>query len=242
MYNSLKKSFSFYYFIVLLLISMPLFGAYAADNTFRNSGKILLKSGAQISLPDGSLTNFLPSFILQSSSTKLINLGFGFNASAAFFVNDYAAIAGGMGFNSYKNSQTTLNYIQQSYNAPPLDFTSNNQTGVTSTTYGSIYNLPLSLLAQLYIIPFGAIRPYLGFGYQYNILLTDSSFFDIDCKFGMIAQFGIDILMEDDVVYFVQLEKSFLNTTINYINSTNKSTSVINLDSLSLSFGVGFQF
>jgi outer membrane protein len=233
------------FYSLILIAFIPLTKVKSSEYFFENSSKIILKGFFNVDFSDGNLTNFAPPTLNLSNLSSLIKMGVGLNFSGLIFLNNYIAIGATAGLNYFKSNKSTLNIISQNYNINNLGTNSSDSTTNTTNstiTYGAIYQVPLGLIAQLHITPFGAIRPYIGLGYSYNILLTDSTLFTLSNKFGVIAQVGVDLLMENGAIYSIQLEKSFLKSTINYDASIGGATSNININPLSLSLGVGFQF
>ena len=160
---------------------------------------------------------------------KLLERGYGIEAATDLFFNDYLASEIAVGFNLFRPK--SLSNVAHNW-------------GVTAAKKKNIYMVPISLLVQGYLAPFGAISPYIGVGYNYSFLFTNSKEFKINNAHGIVMQAGVDFVTRDDTVFSLDVKQYLLKPKVNYKSGfiADAPSAKIKMNPLAISLGVGYKF
>ncbi|RYE06187.1 MAG: OmpW family protein [Rickettsiaceae bacterium] len=165
---------------------------------------------------------------------KLLEYGFGAEGSASVFFTDNIATEFSLGLNVMRVKSSIISDIANNYNG--------NVNGVYRKKR-NLYMLPATLIAQYYVAPFGAIRPYLGVGYHGVYNFTRLKEFKISNGHGAVFQLGTDFIANDDTAISLEVKQFLLTNKITYQSSVigNKNvSSKIKINPLLISLGIGF--
>lgn len=234
-------------YLLTILFPSILFssGAYA----YEESQEIVLKfrglyntiSGKQSNLP-AAWTPFSTgsggATPIHQSVGKLYAMGVGGEASVDIFINDYIAAEASSGVTAYRGKKSTISVIQDRYNDNPVYDKKRN-----------LYAIPSALLLQYHIAPFGSIRPYLGGGYHYTFMKTNSQAYTLDNASGPVMQAGVDFVFQDDTYLNFDVKKYVLTTKVKYKSPIRSGAdgksplikSTMKFDPLSIGLGIGFK-
>ena len=237
---------------IVCLSTTAFSGAVMADgddydsNYYKEEGSILFKVKGSAIATKGKMKNLpgRPSNVNVANGANplvsvpgLVSNGYGLDASASVFFSNHIALELGSGLQDYKTSASALNAISNNYSNRAM-----------SSKKRNIYAVPISLILQYHLAPYGAIRPYVGAGYQYTWMLSKSQQFVIESGKGYALQAGVDFAMTDDTVFSfdvkryqlapkVKFRKGFLN-----VNTPGDVTAKVNMNPVILSFGIGWKF
>ncbi len=230
---------------IFLLLSCISINSFAVEDTDINSnegdyyekeGNLVFKLRASGIKTNGkqkeASSSTVPSPVDVGSFAEV---GYGLDASTSIFFSPNIALELSLGVNVLRTKGAHLSKVA-----------SNNGGNVDAVgKKKEIYTIPVTLLGQYHIAPFGAIRPYVGAGYHGAYTLTRSKAFDIKSGFGPVLQVGIDFYAKDDTLINLDVRQYFLNTKIDYkkalVNNLPVS-STIKFNPLLISIGVGFKF
>jgi outer membrane protein len=169
---------------------------------------------------------------------SVISNGVGIDGSATVFFGDYLAGEAGVGFNLYRTSSGALNAIGNNYSATAAP--------APLAKKKNIYAVPVSLMLQYHVAPFGALRPYLGVGYQYTYMLSKAKQFTINSAGGYAIQAGLDFAMTDDTVISFDIKRYKLEPKIKYKDSflgVGKGFATkLKINPVIISLGMGWKF
>ncbi len=208
---------------------------YDADY-YGNEGNLVFKiRGAGIKTQGAAKTppsSTIPKPVAVGSFTEV---GYGLEASTSIFFSPNIAAELSLGFEVLRIKATHLANVAHNNQG--------NTDGVKKRR--ELYTMPLTLLGQYHIAPFGSISPYIGGGYHGTYMLTKSKAFKVKNGFGPVLQVGIDFYAKDDTLINVDIKQYFLNTKVDYKEAlVGKKTvsSKIKFNPLVISVGVGFKF
>ncbi len=129
----------------------------------------------------------------------------------------------------------------------PHDMKAYNLTGLGNQDLGNVWLLPPTLTMQYHFMPEQTIQPYIGAGVNYTIFYNEDdagtgavTSIDYDNAFGVAAQAGFDVKMDDHWYFNVDLKKVWLNTDVT-ING-GAVTADVDLDPWVFGLGLGYRF
>jgi outer membrane protein len=264
-----KKSF----LIGSTLLSLIASNAYGLDNG--SAGRFIAKAkilavvnrykgqknlGASIGTLGTTVTNTTVSqYDYPVNNTTAYGSVLGIEATGTYFVTDHLAFELGVGYIQKKLKLTgTFTEMGGKPGTEPNNTGNNSNidtTGVTNYATGlnGLYGLytvtklmPINLMAQYHIAPYGKISPYIGVGYNYT-LASASSGSKIGSSRGAVFQVGADSFIYNDILINVDLKKIFMTNKVNiHIPSVNGKftlpTQKITLSPWLLSIGLGYRF
>lgn len=234
--------------ILMLTTALVNFNVYASgkddkelendyySNYFEDEGRLLLKlrlfgvkaDFKQKNLPQAISTNATP-------VGPLAKNGFGGDTATTIFFNDNIAAELSLGFAFIRTKNAALNNVNSNY------------AGTASTIKKrNIYMIPLTVTGQYHIAPFGAVRPYVGVGYNGTYLFTKAKEFRINNAYGFVFQVGADFVAKDDTFINFDLKQYLMKTKVSYkgavVNGASGISSKIKINPLIFSLGFGFKF
>ena len=216
--------------------------AFAGDdydsNYYKEEGSILFKVRGAAIATKGKFKN-LPAVPARNAPGEkvpgLVSNGYGIDASASVFFTRHIAAELGLGLHDYKTSASSVNAISANYAVTP-----------TNNKKRNIYAVPMSLIFQYHIAPFGAIRPYVGAGYQYTWMLSKAQQFTIESGMGYALQVGVDFAMTDDTVLSFDVKRYQLNPKVkfkkSFLGTVNDMSTKVKINPIIISFGMGWKF
>jgi outer membrane protein len=176
--------------------------------------------------------------ITNNPATKegnFITNGFGIQGSTSIFFTDNFGAELGLSAMLFKTSNSAIKAAQANYGTSTSDLKRKNVVGI-----------PLELLAQYYVAPFGAIRPYVGAGYNYTYFYTQSRQFKVGTSHGPVFQAGVDFVLNDDSMINVDIKRYSMQPKVTYksgwlgtrLNVPGKAK----IDPVVVSVGMGWKF
>lgn len=116
---------------------------------------------------------------------------------------------------------------------------------LAGTRIGSAWLLPPTLTLQYHFTDFGAIKPYVGAGINYTVFFNEKSkggftSFDLKDSFGLALQAGVDIMLDKNWGWNIDVKKIFLQPNV----SVNKGvvTGKVKIDPWIFGTGVTYKF
>lgn len=201
---------------------------------YGNEANLLFKARLRGILTDGKQSKLPPPTVANPVAIgRIVQNGFGIDASTSVFFNSYIALELSVGCDVLKVRNTNLSDIAYNYGA-----------GSYSGKKKALYMIPVTATGQYHIAPFGGIRPYIGGGYHGAYMISKSQFKAKNAA-GPVIQAGVDFYAKDDTLITVDLKQYFLTNKINYSSSLVGGQSVSSdakLNPLVLSIGIGFRF
>ena len=101
-------------------------------------------------------------------------------------------------------------------------------------------------MLQYHIAPYGAIRPYIGAGYQYTWMLSKSKQFVINSGSGYALQAGVDFALADDTLISFDVKRYQLTPKVkfksSFLTGTSGMTSKVKINPVIVSLGIGWKF
>ena len=223
--------------LAIVLLSTTAFAGDDYDsNYYKEEGSILFKVRGSAISTKGKFKG-LPAATQKSpiNVPGLVSNGYGIEASATVFFADHIAGELGVGVQDYKTSASAVNAISNNYSSKP-----------TQNKKRNIYAVPMSLILQYHIAPYGAIRPYVGAGYQYTWMLSKAQQFTIDSGMGYALQAGVDFAMTDDTVLSFDVKRYQLTSKVkfkkSFLNTPNDMTTKVRINPIIISAGIGWKF
>ena len=238
----MKKLFKLFTFASVIILSTNSFAAksdadndydsnyYATEGSiiFKIRGSAIMSKAKNKSLPTPTSVRATPPNKPQSPGHMLSN-GYGIEGATAVFFGDNIAAELGLGLNLYKTSSVGIQAIAFNYNPT-----------ATPPKHRNIYAVPLSLLLQYHIAPFGAIRPYLGAGYQGTYFLSKAKEFKLGIGHGYALQVGVDFVLRDDTMLNFDMKYHSSQPKITY--KIAPVTTKLKINPIIISAGIGFKF
>ncbi len=235
---NIKQFIKFILLVALVNFAHLGFTAPEVDDYFdyEDEGRLTVKLRGFGSITNGTQKG-LPSptsargIISPQANDKLTTKGYGVEGSTELFFNDYLASELSLGFGAYKTK--AANSVAYNYS-----------DSATAAKKRDLYIMPLSLLLQYHIAPFGAISPYIGGGVHYSMLFTRSRDYKMSNAKGPVLQAGLDFVARDDTIVNIDVKKYIMQSKAKYKSSvTNQSlSSKVKLDPLVISVGIGYKF
>jgi outer membrane protein len=210
------------------------------SNYYKDEGSILFKVRGSAILTKGKFKglparrNPAPNANAAISVPGLVSNGYGIDASTSVFFTNNIALELGLGIQDYKTSASSVSAISNNYSSKP-----------TNNKKRNVYAVPMSLIMQYHIAPFGAIRPYVGAGWQYTWMLSKSQQFAISSAHGYALQAGVDFAMTDDTVISIDVKRYQLAPKVKFKRSllgTSEMTTKVNINPVIISAGIGWKF
>ena len=115
---------------------------------------------------------------------------------------------------------------------------------------GEVTVLPPALIAQYHFSPGRNIRPYAGLGINYTFFFSEETTaaldgavgaptdLDVDDTFALVAQAGVDIDIDDELYFNIDLKYIDLDTTAT-INAGGAAAATVDFDLNPIVFGAG---
>ena len=206
------------------------------SNYYQEEGSILFKVRGAGMFGKGRLKD-LPKATATSpvKVTNFISNGYGIEGSTTVFLAKNIATELSLGLFDFKTSSSSVAAIGANYG--------NNAQGGKKK---NLYAMPLVLTLQYHIAPYGAIRPYVGAGYQYTYLLSKSQQFIMKSGGGYVVQAGVDFALTDDTVISLDVKHYKLESKISFkssfLNRPNPIAAKVKLDPTVVSLGIGWKF
>lgn len=204
------------------------------DDYYSNEGRLLFKIKLLGILSKGKQSNLpTPTSRTPKGVEALIENGYGIDTSTAIFFNDNIAAELSLGFAVLRTKKAALASIANNYG-----------DGTYKTNKINAFMIPLTITGQFHMAPFGAIRPYVGAGYHFAYLFTQSPAYKLNNGNGAVLQLGVDFAAKDDTLITVDLKQYFQTAKVIYKPSITNGSGVsgkIKTNPLIFSVGVGFR-
>jgi outer membrane protein len=113
---------------------------------------------------------------------------------------------------------------------------------------GDVWLLPPTVLLQYHFDAGRGIKPYIGAGVNYTVFFGEdagptNSNLKLDNSFGFAAQAGVDIHLQGNWFFNVDVKKIWLNTDLSVENATyGHVTTKADIDPLIVGVGLGYRF
>jgi outer membrane protein len=208
------------------------------SNYYQEEGSILFKVRGSGVFSKGKLGG-LPaptSTKGKASPAKIGNFisnGYGVEGSTTVFFSKNIAGELGLGLMNYKTSASAISGVGYNYSNNP-----------TMSKRKDIYAVPMVLTLQYHVAPYGAIRPYVGAGYQYTYMLSKSQQFIMNSAHGYVLQGGVDFALTDDTVISLDVKRYQLTPKVTFkpafLGRSLSSNAKIN--PIIVSVGLGWKF
>ena len=206
------------------------------SNYYKEEGSILFKVRGSGIFTKGNFKSLPPA--TRPNPIKVGNLisnGYGVEGSTTVFFTKNIAGELGIGLQLYKTSSAGVNAIGKNYSAAPV-----------SAKKKNIYAVPTSLMLQYHIAPYGAIRPYVGAGYQYTWMLSKSKQFTINSGSGYALQAGVDFALTDDTLISLDVKRYQLETKVkfkdSFLGDKKGFSTKVKINPIVISLGIGWKF
>ncbi len=224
--------------IACLLCSTSSFASAKNDynsGSYKDEGTILVKVRGFFAQTEGKQKGLpTPTAASPVAQKHLLENGFGLeNANTVFFTDHLAAelaIGGGV----YNVSRTALGNVATNYG-----------TGDRTAGKSKLWGIPLTFTMQFHVAPFGAIRPYVGGGYNGTYFISRAKEYKVGIGHGAVFQIGADIVMTDDSLINIDIKKYSLSPKITYkssfIGGGKSISSKLKIDPWVIAVGLGFK-
>lgn len=205
------------------------------SNYYKEEGSILFKFKGAAIAAKGKLKGLPKSNAARPTNVPaLVSNGYGVDGSASVFLAPNIAAEFDLGLYGYKTSASALNAISANYG--------NN----SSNKKKNVYAIPMALLFQYHIAPYGAIRPYVGAGYQYTYMLSKAAQFTIENGHGYALQAGVDFAMTDDTVISLDVKRYQLTPKVkfkkSFLGTSTDMSAKAKINPVIISLGMGWKF
>ena len=161
--------------------------------------------------------------------------GIGIGGSTSIFFTDNFGAELGLSAMLFRTSNSALKAAQQNYGTSSLDKKRKNVVGI-----------PLELLAQYHVAPYGAIKPYVGAGYNYTYFYTQSRQVKVGTSHGYVVQAGLDFVLTDDSMINLDIKKYSMQPKVTYksglLGGNTPVSGKAKIDPLVVSVGMGWKF
>lgn len=224
----------------LFLISLFFISnAYASSNPYyQDEGQILFKIKGLFYQTASKKTTFTTSVGSATSTKNIFSLGYGAEGSVTYFYSPSIAGELSAGVNILKLRGTQINKITEVIGTTPATMDKK-----------KVLAVPISMILQYHIAPYGGIRPYIGAGYSGSFLSTRSKYVSIESGHGPVLQLGVDLVSRSDNYICLELKRYLLKTKVTLeqelLDATNqalpKTTSKVKLNPTTISIGFGFK-
>lgn len=164
---------------------------------------------------------------------NFITNGYGIQGATSIFFTDNFGAELGLSAMIFRTSDSALKAAQANYGNQTIEMKRKNTVGI-----------PLELLGQYHIAPYGALRPYLGAGYHYTYFWTQSRQFKVSSTHGYVGQVGMDFVLTDDSMINIDLKYYKMQPKVTYKKSfIGKDVSGrAHINPIVFSVGMGFKF
>lgn len=213
------------------------------SNIYQDEGRLLLKLRGSFLNTDGKMktsaatSNQAKTFGAKKFD-KFISTGVGGEASATLFFTNNVASEIGLGLTTYRHKTSPMTAAAFNYSDKGTAF-----------KRARLYMIPLTWTLQYHVAPFGGIRPYVGGGYQFAYIHSNSKNFTVSNAHGPVIQVGLDMVLLDDTIVNLDIKKSMYSSKITYKKSMlrqggddTRISSKYKIDPLQISVGIGMKF
>jgi outer membrane protein W len=206
------------------------------SNYYASEGSILFKLRAMGIISKSKAKNFPPQKAKPAMGFgHFITNGYGFEGTTTVFFTDNIGAELGLGVTVFKTSSSAQRAAQHNYGS-----------GFIPMKRKDVYGIPLSLMAQYHIAPFGAIDPYVGLGYQGVYFFTKSREYKLGNAHGPAFQVGLDFKLRDDTVFNIDVKRYNLQPKLTYsqtfLGRNPPVSGKVKIDPIIVSVGLGLKF
>lgn len=222
--------------------AVPSFAAKEADDYdsgyYKEEGSLLFKARASGIFSKSKFKGLPTARNTPSVSVgSLISNGYGIEGTTTVFFHKNIAGELGVGLQLYKTSASAISAISNNYSATPASGSGKKK---------NIYAVPTSLMLQYHIAPYGAIRPYVGAGYQYTWILSKSKQFTINNGNGYALQAGVDFALSDDTLISLDVKRYQLEPKVkfksSFLGTGREFAAKVKINPIIVSVGMGWKF
>lgn len=173
-------------------------------------------------------------------NSAFIENGYGLEGATVIFFGDNVGAELSTGVNVYNVSSAAIGQVGYNYSDT-----------AAQGKKKRLYSIPLNLTMQWHFAPFGAIRPYVGAGYNGTYFITTAKEYKIKSTTGPVVQLGVDFVMTDDALISLDVKKTFLKPKVSYKQSylgtnslgvANTARATVPVSPLVISVGLGWKF
>ncbi len=206
------------------------------SNYYQAEGSILFKIRAMGIISKSKAKNFpKPTTTPAKGHGHFISNGYGIEGTTTVFFTDNIGAELGLGVAVFKTSTSATKAANYNYG----------NSGVTMKRKDA-YGIPLTLMGQYHIAPFGAIDPYVGVGYQGMYFFTKSRQYKLGNAHGPVFQVGLDFKLRDDTVFNIDVKRYSLAPKLTwserFLNRGQPVSGKVKIDPVIVSVGLGFKF
>ncbi|MGV2432784.1 MAG UNVERIFIED_CONTAM: OmpW family protein [Rickettsiaceae bacterium] len=183
------------------------------------------------------LKNFLLQLLLPAKPHEsFFTNGYGLTGASTVFFTDHVAAELSAGVYVLRTSNSAINNAQYNYG-----------NSGTQMKRKDVYGVPLDLTLQFHVAPFGAIRPYVGAGYNGTYMYVQSRQFKIGHTHGPVLQAGLDFVMNDDSVINIDVKRYSWSPKVTYTDGflgarTGAKSGRVKFEPVVVSLGFGLKF
>lgn len=161
--------------------------------------------------------------------------GIGLQGATSIFFTDHFGAELNLGAMLLRTSSGALKAAQANY-------------GNISTTRKrkNVVAIPLDILGQYHLAPYGALRPYVGAGYNYTYFYTQSRQVKVATSHGFVVQAGLDFVLTDDSMINVDVKRYQMQPKVTYkqalLGNGRTKSGKAKIDPIVVSVGMGWKF
>lgn len=120
-------------------------------------------------------------------------------------------------------------------------------TALGDVDLGDVWLIPPTLTLQYHFLPNSRIRPYVGAGVNYTIFFEENEGVTVDDtsyddSFGYAAQAGMDIGINKNFFFNIDVKKLWLDTDAEVTAGGVKLKTDVDIDPWLIGFGIGYRF
>lgn len=206
------------------------------SNYYESEGAILMKVRGMGVLTKSKQKKFPdPSKNPPEKEGNLFTNGIGMQGSAGIFFTDRFGAELGLSAILLRSSNSALKAAQANYGVASPDNKPKDTTAI-----------PLEILGQYHPFPYGAIRPYVGAGYNYTYFHTQSRQYKLGASHGMVGQIGVDFVLNDDSMINLDLKTYQMEPKLTYkkglLGGNREVKGKAKINPVVLSVGMGWKF
>ncbi|MDP5110481.1 MAG: OmpW family protein [Rickettsiaceae bacterium] len=225
----------------IMVLFVALFALNTTANEYKNSyyedeGDLLFKIRGFYLNTNAKLTKLPASLANKEKPKSFAQNGYGFDTATTYFFTDNIAAELSLGFGIIKVKSAALASASNAFG----------NGGGSSGKRNEIYYIPATATAQYHLAPFGALRPYIGGGYNGTFMHTRSKAIKTANGHGPVVQVGIDFVSKDDTIFTFDVRQYFLKSKVTFkkgfLNSASDVGSTVVWNPLVISAGFGFKF